>query len=66
MELPKDWKIDLKPGNKVLATIRHAYDGTKNKVNVEVEVVHNNKSSNWIIAKKNDGEIYRIEYNDIK
>ena len=68
METPKDWKEDLKPGNKVLATIRHAYDGTKNKINVEVEIVHNcgDEGFKSVVAKTKDGETYRISYMEIK
>lgn len=59
----KDWREDLQPGDRCLATIRHETDGTKNIHNAEVIVAENNLKLKQIVGfyfKK-----YTIPYNEL-
>lgn len=54
------------PGDRVLATIRHKTDGTKNRHNVPVIVTGNDTEKRKILGATETGYVYVIPYNELK
>jgi hypothetical protein len=60
----KHWADALESGDRVLATIRHETDGSKNLIDVQVIVTGNNRRECKISAAFLAG-LYVIPYNEL-
>jgi len=65
MEEIRHWAERIQTGDRVVATIRHENDGSKNIHNATVIVVKNNEGDTFLIAAFNRKEI-TIPYNELK
>lgn len=64
MEHYKHWAEKLEVGDRVIATIRHPNDGTKNIKDTIVIVIKNSKNLSHIQGALN-GVLYLIPYNEL-
>lgn len=62
---PKHWAERLQVADRVLATLRHKTDGSRNVHNADVIVVENKPGESKIIGWWDDRN-YEIPYNELK
>lgn len=60
------WAETLETGDRVLATIRHKTDGSKNLIDQSAIVVNNNKDDSNILVAINKDDLHIVPYSEIK